>query len=69
MTGGVHVLIGGDADFNGQIQNSDDVLHWAPAVGGSGYRKADYNCDGEVQNNDRVFIWAPNVGKGTAVPL
>ncbi len=68
VAGGVRVLIGGDADFNGQIQNTDDVLYWIPFVGGSGYRRADYNCDGEVQNNDRVYLWAPNVGKGTAVP-
>lgn len=69
VAGGVHVMIGGDADFNGQIQNSDDVTHWAPFVGGAGYLKADYDCDAQVQNNDRVLVWAPNVGKGTQVPL
>jgi len=68
ISGGVRVMIGGDADMNGQIQNSDDVLYWDPQVGGAGYLRADFNCDGQVQNNDRVFIWSPNVGKGTLVP-
>jgi hypothetical protein len=69
FTNGVRVMVGGDADFNGPVQNSDDVIWWSPQVGGSGYLRADYNCDGQVQNSDRVFIWSHNVGRGTQVPL
>jgi hypothetical protein len=69
ISSGIHVMIGGDADFNGQIQNADDVNHWSLEVGASSYWGADYDCDGQVQNNDRVWIWSPNVGKGTQVPL
>jgi len=69
ISSGIRAMIGGDADFNGQIQNADDVNFWNPQVGGSGYFEADFNCDGQVQNNDRVFFWSVNVGKGTQVPL
>jgi hypothetical protein len=65
---GKALLFAGDADGNGQVQNTDDVLEWAPSAGTAGYRKADYNMDGQVQNTDRVLIWTRNVGRGTAVP-
>jgi hypothetical protein len=68
VSGGVRVLFGGDADFNGQIQNTDDVNFWQQQVGGSGYRSPDYDLNGQVQNLDRVFFWFPNIGKGTQVP-
>jgi hypothetical protein len=69
ISSGVQVMIGGDADFNGQIQNEDDVNHWIPFVGGAGYLRADYDCNSQVQNNERVYIWFRNVGKGTQVPV
>jgi PKD repeat protein len=69
ITGGVRVMVGGDADFNGQVQNVDDVNFWAIQVGGSGYLESDYDCNGQVQNSDRVNVWNPNVGKGTQVPV
>jgi hypothetical protein len=65
---GKALLYAGDADGNGQIQNTDDVIEWAPSAGSSGYQPADYNLDGQVQNTDRVLIWTRNVGRGTAVP-
>lgn len=65
---GEMMLIAGDADGNGQVQNTDDVMTWMPQVGLQGYKGGDYNLDGQVQNSDRVFIWARNVGRGTAVP-
>jgi uncharacterized protein YjiK len=61
-------LYAGDANGDGQIQNTDDVLEWMPNAGTSGYKGADYNLDGQVQNSDRVFMWLRNVGRGTAVP-
>ncbi|MFK7970383.1 MAG: HYR domain-containing protein [Bacteroidia bacterium] len=65
---GKAMLFAGDADGNGQVQNTDDVMEWAPKAGSSGYESADYNLDGQVQNTDRVFIWTRNVGRGTAIP-
>jgi hypothetical protein len=61
-------MYAGDANGDGQIQNTDDVLEWMPNAGTSGYQGADYNLDGQVQNTDRVFMWLRNVGRGTAVP-
>ncbi|MFK7969007.1 MAG: hypothetical protein AB8F95_01510, partial [Bacteroidia bacterium] len=65
---GAALLIGGDADHNGQVQNTDNVMQWIPEVGTSGYKSADYNLDGQVQNSDMIYLWIPNAGKGTAVP-
>lgn len=62
------LLFSGDADGNGQIQNTDDVLHWQPEAGTAGYKNADFNMDGQVQNVERVFIWTKNVGRGTGIP-
>ncbi|MFK7968842.1 MAG: HYR domain-containing protein [Bacteroidia bacterium] len=65
---GKALLYAGDADGNGQVQNTDDALEWKPKVGLGGYFPADYNLDGQVQNTDRVHIWTRNVGRGSAVP-
>lgn len=68
LVNGKCALFGGDADNNGQVQNTDDVNQWIPQVGTAGYRQADYNLDGQVQNTDRVFFWTPNSGRGTQIP-
>ncbi|MFK7970457.1 MAG: HYR domain-containing protein [Bacteroidia bacterium] len=62
------MLVAGDADGNGQVQNTDDVMLWMPAAGKNGYQAADYNLDGQVQNSDKILIWTRNVGRGTAIP-
>jgi hypothetical protein len=58
----------GDADGNGQIQNSDKNSYWQVQVGLSGYQSADFNLNGQVQNNDKNSYWSVNVGLGTQVP-
>lgn len=68
LNNGQTMMYGGDADFNGQIQNTDDVYQWTPRVGSSGYENSDYDLDGQVQNTDKVFIWNVNAGRGTNVP-
>jgi hypothetical protein len=68
VSGGVYVMIGGDADGNGQVQNTDDVNYWQPYVGASGYLRADYDLSGQVQNSDKVAFWMKNAGTGTQVP-
>lgn len=64
----VQLMFAGDADGNGQIQNTDDVAVWKNYVGTAGYNGGDYNMDGQIQNSDRMHLWVPNAGKGTQVP-
>ncbi|MFK7969724.1 MAG: HYR domain-containing protein [Bacteroidia bacterium] len=65
---GVCLLFGGDANGNGQVQNTDDVQHWMPQAGTAGYRAADYDLNGQVQNTDRVYLWMQNAGRGSQTP-
>ncbi|MFK7971607.1 MAG: DUF5011 domain-containing protein, partial [Bacteroidia bacterium] len=62
------VMLSGDADGNGQVQNTDHILHWIQQAGTAGYRTSDYNLDGQVQNSDMVHLWLPNAGRGSFVP-
>ena len=68
IVNGNALLFSGDADGNGQVQNTDNVLYWIPQVGTAGYKTSDYNLDGQVQNTDMIYLWIPNAGKGTSVP-
>ncbi|MFO7889005.1 MAG: hypothetical protein R6V04_01560 [bacterium] len=64
---GVYGMYAGDADNNGEVQNSDKNDYWKVQVGLGGYRNSDFNLNGEVQNNDKNDIWKSNVGKGTQI--
>ncbi|MFK7973027.1 MAG: PKD-like domain-containing protein [Bacteroidia bacterium] len=68
VVNGKALLYAGDADQNGQIQNTDNIMQWIPQVGSSGYQQADFNLDGQVQNSDLLHLWKPNTGRGSAVP-
>ncbi|MEZ4687329.1 MAG: DUF5011 domain-containing protein [Bacteroidia bacterium] len=65
---GSALLFGGDADHNGQVQNTDNVMEWIPSAGTAGYKSADFNMDGQVQNSDLIYFWLRNAGRGSAVP-
>jgi hypothetical protein len=65
---GFQALVAGDASFDGQVQNTDDVYFWAPSTGSSGYQPGDYDLDAQVQNTDKVYYWISNAGLGTAIP-
>ena len=65
---GVYGMWTGDADGNGQIQNSDKNSYWQVQVGLAGYQSADFDLNGQVQNNDKNSYWSVNVGLGTQVP-
>lgn len=67
-TGGTLMLYAGDANANGQIQNTDVENFWKTTVGQSGYQAADFNLNGQVQNTDLENFWKNNVGRGTQVP-
>ncbi|MBN1480068.1 hypothetical protein JXA70_07345 [candidate division KSB1 bacterium] len=61
-------LYAGDADGNGQVQNSDKNDFWRNQTGLAGYHSADFSVNGQVQNDDKNDFWKLNVGKGTHVP-
>ncbi len=65
---GVLQLWGGDADGNGLIQTTDNILYWVPTSGQGGYLPADYDLNGVVQTTDRILIWIPNTGRSAQVP-
>ncbi len=65
---GVMAMWTGDADYNGQVQNTDIEYVWKPTVGLSGYLPADFNMNGQVQNTDLELFWKLNVGLGTQLP-
>lgn len=64
---GVYALYAGDANANGQIQNSDNFLFWWPSAGLGGYLSGDFNLNGQVQNSDKFLYWWPNAGRGSSV--
>lgn len=67
MADGAFALYAGDANANGQIQNSDNVLFWWPNAGRGGYLAGDFNLNGQVQNSDKILYWWPNAGRGSAI--
>ncbi|MFK7971203.1 MAG: PKD domain-containing protein [Bacteroidia bacterium] len=68
IVNGKAYMYAGDADGNGQVQNTDNVMQWMPNAGASGYEPGDYNLDGQVQNSDLLQLWQPNTGRGSSVP-
>jgi len=68
LVGTRYCMISGDADGNGQVQNSDVNTGIRPNLGLSGCLNADANLDGQVQNTDVNFYTRPNLGHGTQVP-
>ena len=66
LADGVYGLYAGDADGNGQIQNSDKNSHWWPTIGKAGYQNGDFNLNGQVQNDDKNLFWWANIGRGVA---
>ncbi len=61
--GGNLLMISGDLDLNGQIQNKDYLL-LLNEIGTSGYTKFDLDFNGEVDKNDIDNYLTPNIGKG-----
>ncbi|RME99527.1 MAG: hypothetical protein D6772_07580 [Bacteroidetes bacterium] len=68
LADGSYGLWGGDANFNGQVQNTDIENYWKPTVGESGYQAADFNLNGQVQNTNLELIWKNTVGIGAQLP-
>ncbi len=65
LTDGYFGMFSGDADGNGQVQNSD-LNAIFPIIGLPGYRPEDINLNGEVQNSDIQSYVYPNIGRGAS---
>jgi len=60
---GLYGMLAGDADSNGQIQNSDvDVV--IQNIGSSSYDNYDIDMNGQIQNSDITNFMYTNMGKG-----
>ncbi len=60
---GYYALYSGDADMNGQVQNSDGTA-LVLKLGSAGYMQEDLDMNGQVQNTDLTNEQRPNLGKG-----
>jgi len=66
---GIHGMIGGDSDGNGDVDTDDKNTNWNTDAGSSGYLGSDLNLDTQSNNPDKNDVWEPNDGMGTQVPL
>ncbi|MCB0807326.1 MAG: hypothetical protein KDC05_16140 [Bacteroidales bacterium] len=66
--GGIYGLYAGDANADGIINNTDNIIYWDQQSGNTGYLEADYNLDGEVQNQDKNDYAHDNAGENSQVP-
>ncbi len=62
LPNGTYAMYAGDADANGQTQNSD-ISILSAALGSSGYLNGDMDMNGQVQNSDISTIVVPCIGK------
>ena len=63
QVGGRYLMISGDVDQNGQVQNTD-IIQSMPKIGLSGYLPEDVDMNGQVQNTDIQINILPNLGRG-----
>ncbi len=65
---GVYVMIAGDSNGDGIIDDSDRTATWQSETGKSGYLSSDLNLDGQSNNTDKNDLWYINDGKGSFLP-
>lgn len=66
--GGVYIMIAGDSNGDGTVDNNDVSETWQPETGESGYLSSDLNLDGESNNIDKNDLWLINSGKVSYLP-
>lgn len=66
---GIVLLIGGDSNADGNIDDLDRTTDWESQAGIDGYNAADLNMDSQVNNLDKNGYWYVNDGATTQVPL
>ena len=67
LISGKAVMMGGDANADGHIDNNDAGL-WHNEAGSNGYLKSDISLDGQSGNKDKNDVWVPNNGVSSSVP-
>lgn len=67
IAAGIWGMISGDANADGQVDNTDKNVEWASQAGTTGYLSADFDLNGQVDNSDKNVVWLPNSGSGSAV--
>lgn len=65
--GGYYGLYAGDANADGQI-NDSDYLAWKTQAGEAGYKSTDLDMNGEVDNVDKDDMWFENRNVSSEVP-
>jgi hypothetical protein len=61
---GIWGMVGGDANADGIIDQSDLNDYWKTEAGLKNYFYSDFNLDSEVDNQDKNDKWYPNFGTG-----
>ncbi|MBN2174160.1 MAG: carboxypeptidase regulatory-like domain-containing protein [Bacteroidales bacterium] len=65
---GIWGLIGGDANGDGDINETDKSDSWESSAGTHGHSTFDINLDGEINNLDKDDFWFMNMDKHTFIP-
>jgi len=68
ISGDKWVIMGGDGNVDGQINNGDKYEVWMEQQGNSGYYSGDFNMDGTVDQFDLDKIWEINSGSSHWIP-
>lgn len=64
LSPGVAVMVAGDGNADGSIQNSDKTSTWTPGAAKKGYFPGDFSLDSQVDNKDKNDFWLPNLIEG-----
>ncbi len=65
---GIFVMIAGDSNGDGIIDEADKSSLWQYQAGESGYLNSDLNLDGQSNNRDKNEYWFINNGKTSYLP-
>lgn len=65
---GIWVMISGDADASGLIDETDKVSVWNLQAGEFGYWSSDLNMDSQSNNKDKNDYWLQNYGHQSQLP-
>ncbi|HRX96656.1 MAG TPA: SGNH/GDSL hydrolase family protein [Bacteroidales bacterium] len=66
---GIALMMAGDINADGTINNTDKLGAWDPEAGNVGYYSSDLNMNGEVSNVDKNEFWIVNFGKSSQIPV
>jgi hypothetical protein len=68
LVNGKAVMIAGDSDGSGIVEENDKSTYWENSVGIKEYIGSDLNLDTEIDNVDKNDFWLPNYNSGSQVP-